>query len=348
MTPHQEAVQKQLESPLFPEVNYSAGQRAQSGPERVGVGTLFIKAFQAGRSNLRLAAACAVHCTRFVPIAKRYRQPVRMPSSQMFDPPKAVILVHDWLATSLDETQKQFWREDASWGLLHRLFDESVSSLNQDMLQLAEAAGLEGGGFHRLPILCERIEQRRTRLVNFRNCTEGLNTHSDIMQILARWNDTVMAANWLTFQAAYWTRTHRKRPGFLRAWLGDNSVFMPCLTLQWQESYARFYRGRVSDLACTSPIARRTVRMAALEHFVAPEVAISLKDASRWRTSDVVALARGVVDDPENGSQRLPILADALMDAGCEDEKIIGYCRSSRPKPSYNWLTDFLMAGTTP
>ena len=44
----------------------------------------------------------------------------------------------------------------------------------------------------------------------------------------------------------------------------------------------------------------------------------------RWRTSDVVDVARGIYED--KAFERMPILADALMDAGCEDEQIIGHC----------------------
>ena len=42
----------------------------------------------------------------------------------------------------------------------------------------------------------------------------------------------------------------------------------------------------------------------------------------RWRTSDVVGLAQAIYDD--KAFERMPILADALMDAGCEEEQIIG------------------------
>lgn len=45
----------------------------------------------------------------------------------------------------------------------------------------------------------------------------------------------------------------------------------------------------------------------------------------RWRTADVVGVARGIYDD--RAFDRMPVLADALMDAGCEDEEIISHCR---------------------
>jgi hypothetical protein len=42
-----------------------------------------------------------------------------------------------------------------------------------------------------------------------------------------------------------------------------------------------------------------------------------------WRTTDVVALARGIVTD--GAYDRLPILADALQDAGCDDIELLGH-----------------------
>jgi hypothetical protein len=61
----------------------------------------------------------------------------------------------------------------------------------------------------------------------------------------------------------------------------------------------------------------------------------------RWRTSDVVGIARGIYDDL--AFERMPILADALMDAGCEDEQIIGHCRGHGPHVKGCWLVDLVL-----
>lgn len=45
----------------------------------------------------------------------------------------------------------------------------------------------------------------------------------------------------------------------------------------------------------------------------------------RWRTTDVGALARGIHRD--RAFDRLPILADALQDAGCDDPDVLQHCR---------------------
>jgi hypothetical protein len=62
---------------------------------------------------------------------------------------------------------------------------------------------------------------------------------------------------------------------------------------------------------------------------------------ARWRTSDVVGLARAIYDD--RAFERMPILADALMDAGCEHEEIIGNCRGDGPHVRGCWVVDLIL-----
>jgi len=61
----------------------------------------------------------------------------------------------------------------------------------------------------------------------------------------------------------------------------------------------------------------------------------------RWRTADVLALARGIATD--RAYHRLPLLADALMDAGCDDERIVGCCRGERRLPGKCWLVEAIL-----
>ncbi|VTT96442.1 Uncharacterized protein (Fragment) OS=uncultured bacterium PE=4 SV=1 [Gemmataceae bacterium] len=46
-----------------------------------------------------------------------------------------------------------------------------------------------------------------------------------------------------------------------------------------------------------------------------------------WRTSTVVQLAQGIFDD--RAFDRLPILADALLDADCDEEAVLRHCRGT-------------------
>jgi hypothetical protein len=64
----------------------------------------------------------------------------------------------------------------------------------------------------------------------------------------------------------------------------------------------------------------------------------------RWRTTDVVTLAQGIYDD--RAFDRLPILADALMDAGCADESVLEHCRSDGPHVRGCWVVDLVLGKT--
>jgi rubredoxin len=53
----------------------------------------------------------------------------------------------------------------------------------------------------------------------------------------------------------------------------------------------------------------------------------SIEFAEQWRTDTAVAVVRQMYDSREFGA--MPILADALQDAGCENETILNHCRDS-------------------
>jgi|SRR5581483_2520456 len=59
-----------------------------------------------------------------------------------------------------------------------------------------------------------------------------------------------------------------------------------------------------------------------------------------WLTSDVLALARGIRD--EKAFDRMPILADALIDADCTDEEVLSHCRRDEHDPDC-WLLTLLL-----
>lgn len=48
-------------------------------------------------------------------------------------------------------------------------------------------------------------------------------------------------------------------------------------------------------------------------------------DFAPWRTNTAVSLARQMYDSREFGA--MPILADALQDAGCDNEEVLSHCR---------------------
>jgi|GEM_PF-5757293 len=60
-----------------------------------------------------------------------------------------------------------------------------------------------------------------------------------------------------------------------------------------------------------------------------------------WRTSTVVSLARGMYDSRDFSA--MPILADALQDAGCEQAEILDHCRGSGPHVRGCWVVDLAL-----
>jgi hypothetical protein len=61
----------------------------------------------------------------------------------------------------------------------------------------------------------------------------------------------------------------------------------------------------------------------------------------RWLNSTVVDLATTIYN--ERAFDKTPILADALTDAGCDNEEIIGHCRSEGPHVRGCWVVDLLL-----
>jgi hypothetical protein len=60
-----------------------------------------------------------------------------------------------------------------------------------------------------------------------------------------------------------------------------------------------------------------------------------------WLTSTVLAIGRGIYD--ERAFDRLPILADALQDAGCENADLLTHLRSDGPHVRGCWALDLVL-----
>jgi hypothetical protein len=63
---------------------------------------------------------------------------------------------------------------------------------------------------------------------------------------------------------------------------------------------------------------------------------------STWFTSTVLALATGIYQ--EKAFDRMPILADALMDASCDNEDILNHCRQAGEHVRGCWVVDLLLS----
>jgi hypothetical protein len=59
-----------------------------------------------------------------------------------------------------------------------------------------------------------------------------------------------------------------------------------------------------------------------------------------WLSSAVVSLARGI--DRDRAYDQMPLLMDALMDAGCNSDEVLDHCREPDHYPGC-WLIDQLL-----
>jgi hypothetical protein len=67
-----------------------------------------------------------------------------------------------------------------------------------------------------------------------------------------------------------------------------------------------------------------------------------------WNDGTVRRIAEGIYEDrrmPEGtlDNARLAILADALLDAGCNDEALLAHCRSEGPHVRGCWAVDLIL-----
>lgn len=119
---------------------------------------------------------------------------------------------------------------------------------------------------------------------------------------------------------AYYAERDRRRANFM--------LLRPdCLdpAAQFRAAYGR------GEYAPDADIIRETVGNPFAPPFVRRE----------WLTSDVLGLARGILS--ERAFDRMPVLGDALMDADCHDEAVLGHCRQDKPHHDGCWLLSLLL-----
>jgi hypothetical protein len=66
-----------------------------------------------------------------------------------------------------------------------------------------------------------------------------------------------------------------------------------------------------------------------------------VRDWLAWNDGTVPRIAQGIYQ--ERAFDRLPILADALLDAGCDNEELIQHCRSAGPHVRGCWAVDLIL-----
>jgi hypothetical protein len=60
-----------------------------------------------------------------------------------------------------------------------------------------------------------------------------------------------------------------------------------------------------------------------------------------WHDGTILKVTQGIYDD--RAFDRLPILADALEDAGCDNADVLAHCRGPGPHVRGCWVVDLLL-----
>lgn len=103
-------------------------------------------------------------------------------------------------------------------------------------------------------------------------------------------------------------------------------------------------RGRAVEwhAAYNTAFALARAEQAELVRDIFPPPGYAPRLRAEWRTSTVEALARQM--DATGDFSAVPILADALQDAGCDDETVLGRCRApSGVHCRGNWVVDLVL-----
>jgi hypothetical protein len=102
----------------------------------------------------------------------------------------------------------------------------------------------------------------------------------------------------------------------------------------------QFDASSTMGLTCEGDPEELAAHAALLRHVVGNPFRPVTADPS-WLTPTAVALAEGIYE--EKAFERLPILADALEEAGCADPDLLGHLRSPGPHVRGCWALDLVL-----
>jgi len=113
------------------------------------------------------------------------------------------------------------------------------------------------------------------------------------------------------------------------------------LVRKYAADAARWWRLSAHPDARPAPAPELVEQAALLREIVGSGPVRPVPVDPRWLTTDVLALARSIYED--RAFDRLPILADALEEAGCSDADLLGHLRSPGPHVRGCWALDLIL-----
>ncbi|VTR93106.1 Uncharacterized protein OS=uncultured bacterium PE=4 SV=1 [Gemmata massiliana] len=103
--------------------------------------------------------------------------------------------------------------------------------------------------------------------------------------------------------------------------------------------YAELYSSQAQRSGAISPVPFPIAQTVLCDLFGNPFRPVAV--APEWLTSDVLALATGIY--AEKAFDRLPVLADALQDAGCNSDDLLNHLRSNGRHVRGCWALDLVL-----
>jgi hypothetical protein len=122
----------------------------------------------------------------------------------------------------------------------------------------------------------------------------------------------------------------------VQLWLAQTAAFVAAV-YEWRNSFSRPGPWGYDDYPFGRPAPTHCDLLRDI--FGNPFRPVALDPA--WRTEAVVGLASGIYAD--RAFDRLPVLADALEDAGCADADMLSHCRGPGPHVRGCWVVDLLL-----
>lgn len=122
-----------------------------------------------------------------------------------------------------------------------------------------------------------------------------------------------------------------------------DSILGAALSVVWVDDACHLFDA-VLDLchAARLPVERILLVEVVQEIFGNPFRPVTINPAwLTWNDGTVVRIAQSIYD--EKAFDRMPILADALTDAGCDNADILNHCRSDSPHVRGCWVVDLLL-----
>ena len=122
--------------------------------------------------------------------------------------------------------------------------------------------------------------------------------------------------------AALATTCRKVRPGYI-AWLTRHAVVRD-----------------LEEPGCTTGHDREAIPELSFFHDIFGNPFRPVAFDPNWRTSDAVSIARAMYESRDFSP--MPILADALQNAGCEHADILDHCRGTGPHVRGCWVVDLV------